>query len=290
MKLRDCIIMGILAACLAVAGLVWYEVRTMGRMHEAVEAALEQNRNYEAFTTDSVLRRVVDYYDHPLRFWVSSNERLRAHYALGCAYRDLHEAPMALLSWEDAIACADTTSASCDFSTLFRVYGQMAEVYRRQYMPEKELEASQHYYKYALLSGDTLKYIRGLLLQNSAFLALKDTAAVYQNIEHVRSLYLERGLTQEAAQVYPSAIRVALDRGNFEKADSMMQIYEQESRLFDEKGNIVTNGGRVLGITAKGATLKEARENAYKAAGWITFDGKYMRSDIGKALDDAEEL
>ena len=49
---------------------------------------------------------------------------------------------------------------------------------------------------------------------------------------------------------------------------------------------LVTNGGRVLGITAKGATLKEARKNAYKATEWVTFDNKYMRNDIGKAIDE----
>jgi phosphoribosylamine--glycine ligase len=55
---------------------------------------------------------------------------------------------------------------------------------------------------------------------------------------------------------------------------------------FDEHGNVVTNGGRVLGITAKGNTLKEARENAYKLTELVSFDGKYMRHDIGKALDE----
>ncbi len=50
---------------------------------------------------------------------------------------------------------------------------------------------------------------------------------------------------------------------------------------------IVTNGGRVLGVTAKGATLKEARANAYEATKWVEFDNKYMRNDIGKAIDDA---
>ena len=53
-----------------------------------------------------------------------------------------------------------------------------------------------------------------------------------------------------------------------------------------DKG-IVTNGGRVLGITAKGKDLKEARANAYAATEWITFDNKYMRHDIGKAIDEA---
>ena len=56
---------------------------------------------------------------------------------------------------------------------------------------------------------------------------------------------------------------------------------------FDEDGDIVTNGGRVLGVTAKGKDLKEARANAYKATEWIDFANKYMRHDIGKAIDEA---
>ena len=54
-----------------------------------------------------------------------------------------------------------------------------------------------------------------------------------------------------------------------------------------EDGKFYTNGGRVLGVTAKGATLKEARANAYAATEWITFENKYMRHDIGKAIDEA---
>ena len=55
-----------------------------------------------------------------------------------------------------------------------------------------------------------------------------------------------------------------------------------------QDGKIVTNGGRVLGITAKGANLKEARANAYKATEWVDFANKYMRNDIGKAIFEAE--
>jgi len=64
-------------------------------------------------------------------------------------------------------------------------------------------------------------------------------------------------------------------------------VFHAGSR-FDEKGNIVTNGGRVLGVTAKGETLKKARENAYQAVEWIQFENKYMRNDIGKAIDEME--
>ena len=49
----------------------------------------------------------------------------------------------------------------------------------------------------------------------------------------------------------------------------------------------MTNGGRVLGVTAKGENLKAARTNAYEAVKWIDFDNKYYRHDIGKAIDEA---
>ncbi|MCD7765243.1 MAG: phosphoribosylamine--glycine ligase [Lachnospiraceae bacterium] len=52
-------------------------------------------------------------------------------------------------------------------------------------------------------------------------------------------------------------------------------------------GAIVTNGGRVLGVTATGADLKTARANAYEAVDWISFSNKYYRHDIGKAIDEA---
>jgi len=56
---------------------------------------------------------------------------------------------------------------------------------------------------------------------------------------------------------------------------------------FDAEGNTLTNGGRVLGVTATGKDLKEARANAYKATEWVNFENKYMRHDIGHAIDEA---
>lgn len=56
---------------------------------------------------------------------------------------------------------------------------------------------------------------------------------------------------------------------------------------FDKDGRVVTNGGRVLGITATGKDLKEARAKAYEATEWVSFANKYMRHDIGKAIDEA---
>ena len=56
---------------------------------------------------------------------------------------------------------------------------------------------------------------------------------------------------------------------------------------FNDKGQIVTNGGRVLGVTATVKDLKEARKKAYEATEWVSFENKYMRHDIGRAIDEA---
>ncbi|MDY6328995.1 MAG: phosphoribosylamine--glycine ligase [Lachnospiraceae bacterium] len=71
---------------------------------------------------------------------------------------------------------------------------------------------------------------------------------------------------------------------NFKDKDSYF-VFHAGTKLSD--GKIVTNGGRVLGVTATGKDLKEARANAYEATKWIDFDNKYMRNDIGKAIDEA---
>ena len=56
---------------------------------------------------------------------------------------------------------------------------------------------------------------------------------------------------------------------------------------FGADGEILTNGGRVLGVVAKGENLKAARANAYRATEWVNFANKYMRHDIGRAIDEA---
>ncbi|MDE6318137.1 MAG: phosphoribosylamine--glycine ligase [Lachnospiraceae bacterium] len=70
---------------------------------------------------------------------------------------------------------------------------------------------------------------------------------------------------------------------NFEDKDGYYCFHAGTALKNDR---IVTNGGRVLGVTAKGATLKEARANAYAATEWVRFDHQYMRHDIGKAIDE----
>ena len=89
-----------------------------------------------------------------------------------------------------------------------------------------------------------------------------------------------------ASQGYPVSYEKGFPIRGLEKFEDVEGYYcfHAGTRLTQE--GVVTNGGRVLGITAKGKSLKEARENAYNAADWVNFENKYMRHDIGKAIDE----
>ena len=113
------------------------------------------NKACITFTSDSVMKEVVDYYDHH----GSANERMLANYVLGCVYRDLHEAPMALEYYNKATEQADTTATDCDYGTLYRVYSQMGFLFSKQYLPYQELNAFDKAEKYAYLAKDTLNAI-----------------------------------------------------------------------------------------------------------------------------------
>ena len=113
------------------------------------------NKACITFTSDSVMKEVVDYYeDHG-----SANQRMLANYVLGCVYRDMHEVPLALEYYNKATEQADTTAADCDYGTLYRVYSQMGFLFSKQYLPYQLLDAFGKAEKYAYLAKDTLNAI-----------------------------------------------------------------------------------------------------------------------------------
>ncbi len=91
-----------------------------------------------------------------------------------------------------------------------------------------------------------------------------------------------------ASDGYPEKYEKGKVISGLERFDGKDDYYVFHSGTAKKDGNIVTNGGRVLGVTAKGDTLKEARKKAYEAAEWIDFENKYMRNDIGKAINEVE--
>ncbi|BBF45312.1 phosphoribosylamine--glycine ligase [Lachnospiraceae bacterium KM106-2] len=91
-----------------------------------------------------------------------------------------------------------------------------------------------------------------------------------------------------ASDGYPVKYEKGITITGFDNFEHKEGYYVFHAGTKFKDGNIVTNGGRVLGVTAKGKTLKEARANAYAATDWITFSNKYMRHDIGKAIDEVK--
>ena len=87
---------------------------------------------------------------------------------------------------------------------------------------------------------------------------------------------------------YPQSYEKGCPIRGLDAFDGKEDYYCFHAGTADKDGTIVTNGGRVLGVTAKGADLKEARQKAYEAAEWVDFEKKYMRHDIGKAIDEAQ--
>ncbi len=90
-----------------------------------------------------------------------------------------------------------------------------------------------------------------------------------------------------ASNGYPVSYEKGYKISGLDKFDNDEYYCFHAGTAFDNDGNFITNGGRVLGITAKGDTLLDARSKAYDATKWVQFDNKYMRNDIGKAIDEA---
>lgn len=89
-----------------------------------------------------------------------------------------------------------------------------------------------------------------------------------------------------ASEGYPVSYEKGFPITGFEHFDNVNDFCFHAGTKLAKDGSVVTNGGRVLGITSKGASLREARANAYRATEWISFANKYMRHDIGKAIDE----
>lgn len=92
-----------------------------------------------------------------------------------------------------------------------------------------------------------------------------------------------------ASDGYPVSYEKGLPVSGLEKFEGRDDVFcfHAGTKFAEDGRTVLTNGGRVFGVTAKGADLKEARRKAYEATEWVEFSNKYMRHDIGKAIDEA---
>lgn len=201
------------------------------QMLGVLDTADSLNRHYIPFTSDSLLRRAVRFFEaHG-----TAGEQLRARYLLGCAYRDLGQAPEALQTWHDAVARADTTSADCDYRTLSSVYSQMATLYRKQLLLSYEVEARRASSRYSYLAGDTLYAIWDYKASAGAYLLMNKTDSAERMLWQAVRLFNRHGYTQEALLATLPLMQIYADRP--EKQSQLKQLidrFESESVYFDE--------------------------------------------------------
>lgn len=208
--------------------------------------AKAQNKLYLQLSADTKFQEVVDYYDS----WGTDNEKMQAYYLLGCVYRDHKDAPKAMMSYKKAIECADTLRKECDYKVLFGIYGQMADIYRYQYLHKQSIECYKKYSYYAAKANNMASYIQGFELIASEYYALGDTLKAVEQIKKGYRQYKAHDMRQDAAQMLPTLIYVCLQRAQYQQAHYYMDIYEKESGLFDKNNNILT--GREHYYKAKG--------------------------------------
>lgn len=91
-----------------------------------------------------------------------------------------------------------------------------------------------------------------------------------------------------ASEGYPEAYQKGFPISGLENFINQPDYYAFHAGTQKDNNVILTAGGRVLGITAKGNNLKEARAKAYEASNWVNFENLYKRDDIGKAIEEAE--
>lgn len=234
------LIIGIIAviACCAVAFGVHHEMRRTAQMRTALAAFQAANQADSVFTTDSLALKLVRYFDHPLRFWTSANDRLMAHYLLGRCYADMGEAPRAIGEYSEAVEQADTTASDCDLRTLRAVYGQMANVFHQQNLPKETLQAQKSYVRLSRLMKDTLQIGIGLENLTRPYYLMGDTTNLLRSAEAAAEFFYSIGRRDKAANALSDIVFIYIQRGQYTKAAELINTVYAESSLFDEQGEL----------------------------------------------------
>ena len=210
------------------------------------------NKACITFTSDSVMKKVVDYYDNH----GSANERMLANYVLGCVYRDMYETPMALEYYNKATEQADTTAADCDYGTLYRVYSQMGFLFSKQYLPYQLLDAFGKAVKYAYLAKDTLNAIINYQNRENAYSYLGNKDSVIAINLHAATMFKQIGNNYAAAIAFGCNYNYYIEKKDFINAKKAFEAYnstgyEGNSNYEDAKAYVLCLKGTYYMFTGQ---------------------------------------
>ena len=201
------------------------------RMRYDLLEAKAQNKAFVDFTSDSIAKEFTKYYDsHD-----TANERMMAHYLLGCVYRDLGEAPHAVDCYLDAISQADTTAKDCDFYTLSCAYAQMADIYYRQLLLSYSTIARKRASYYAFKANKPVYAISDLERIASAYILQNKKDSAELILIEVQHLYQRYGLLQNALQSFTKLIHIYVNDSNkLIQTKELIDKYDSEFSSFDK--------------------------------------------------------
>ncbi|MBQ4483733.1 MAG: hypothetical protein II934_01840 [Prevotella sp.] len=221
------------------------------QMRQRLEFVADCNRTDTVFTAQ--WKPTVDSLVKYFRRHGTANERMMAYYLQGRVHHDLGEAPQALDAYQRATEQADTTRDDCDLHTLTAIYGQMANLFEAQYLPDNEMKALQTAEQIAWKDRDTLTSLIVFYLRARPYYLKDEKDSVMFVEKQARERYLKYGYKEEAAQAMLGTISILLDRELIQEAKHYLDIFEQESGWFDSEGNIMK--GKELCYYDKGRYL-----------------------------------
>ena len=198
------------------------------------------------FDTDSLTRELVDYFGNRS----SGNEPMLAYYMHGCALMDIGRAPEALQSLYDAINRADTVNNLSAYHILRGIYGQMADIFHKQNLPQDEIWAMSHYIEYVRKTLGEVDYIIAKNQMMSPYYILGAIDTVLLIIDEEYNSFTQLGYSQKAVSSMGIAAHIYTDRGQLSEAERCLNIFERESGAFDSLGNI--SAGREYYYYTKG--------------------------------------
>lgn len=195
-----------------------------------------QNLAYESMTNDTLAKELVGYFEHH----GTSNERMRAHYMLGCTYRDMGESPLAVLSFQDAIAQADTTATDCDLRTLCSIYSQLGWMFHCQLLLTDEIAARSRSQHFAEKLGNMWIAISEKKLSAGVYTLLNKPDSAEAGIREVIQLYRKHGYEQDAIQAYTMLMFLYVDKpDSLDALKRLIDQFDQKCTLFDERHELV---------------------------------------------------
>lgn len=197
---------------------------------QVLDRAERQNQNWDSITGIDSIQMAVRYVDRH----GSSNEKVRAHYLLGCAYRDAGEAMNALEAYHEAADMADTTSVDCDYGLLMRVHSQSSELFRYQLLPYEMLEELEAQRRCAIKAGNTKAAINAIERSAEAYQLLNMPDSIILFRMRASTMYEQCGFTEEAAQTLSPCIEPLVDRGDTAEARRCIERYESSKNFFKD--------------------------------------------------------